>query len=253
MRPNFAEADEKKNEYQKIYEQFVECVNLEDHEDFAVGFETAELMRHNNSKSGDVQISLKKYIIHMKESQNEIDCIMDKSFTPECLIEVPLEIAEKNDDHKKLYEEIVGYMRTGSHENLVDGFKVAELVRYNTSKPEDEQNRSKEYIGCKKEEQNNNYDITGEVLIPECLLDVYPETAEKSDDYNTLYVQFAECMKPGAHEDSVDGLDTAELVRFNTLKSEDEQNRSKENIDSKKEGQNHNYDITGEITVPECL
>ena len=94
MRLNFAEADEKKNEYQKIYEQFVECVNLEDHEGFADGFETAELLRHNTSKSGDVHISLKKYIIHMKESQNEIDCIMGKSLTPECLIEVTLEIYE---------------------------------------------------------------------------------------------------------------------------------------------------------------
>ena len=104
-------------------------------------------------------------------------------------------------------------------------------MRYNTLKPEDEQNRSKEYTGCNKEGQNDNYDIIGEVLIPECLLDVRPETAEKSDDYKKLYEQFAKCMKPGAHENSVDGLDTAELKRFNTLKSEDEQNQSKEYID----------------------
>ena len=50
-----------------------------------------------------------------------------------------------------------------------NGFEVAELVRYNTLKPEDEQNRSKEYIDCKKEGQNDNYDITGEILVPECL------------------------------------------------------------------------------------
>ena len=42
-------------------------------------------------------------------------------------------------------------------------------------------------------------------------------------------------------------------MRFNTLKSEDEQNRSKEYIDCKMKGQNYNYDITGEITVPERL
>ena len=42
-------------------------------------------------------------------------------------------------------------------------------MRYNTLKPEDEQNRSKEYIDCKKEGQNDNYDITGEILVPECL------------------------------------------------------------------------------------
>ena len=238
MRPNFAGADEKTNEYQKIYEQFVECVNLNNHEDFADGFETAELLRHNTSKPRDVQISLKKYIIHMKENQNEFDYNMDVTLTPECFIDVPLEISEKNDDHKKLYEQFVEYMRTGPHENLVD---------------EDEPTRSKEYIGCKKEGQNDNYDITGENIIRECLPDVYPETAEKIDDYKKFYEQLAEYMKPGAHENFVDGLDTAELVRFNTFKSEDEQNRSKEYIDCKKEGQNYNYDITGEITVPECL
>ena len=44
-----------------------------------------------------------------------------------------------------------------------------ELVKYNTLKPEDKQNRSKEYIDCKKEGQNDNYDITGEITAPECL------------------------------------------------------------------------------------
>ena len=254
MRPDFAGADGKKeNEYQKFYEQFVECVNLGNYEDFADGFETAELLRNNTSKSGEVQISLKKYIIHMKGNQNEFDYNMDVTLTPECLIEVPIEIAEKNDDHKKLYELIVEYMRTRSHENLVDGLEVAELVRYNTLKPEDEQIRSKEYIGSKKEGQNDNYDITGENAIPESLLDVYPETAEKNDDYKKIYERLAECMKPGIHVNFVDDFVTVELVRFNTLKPEDKQNKSKEYIDCKKEGQSYNYDITGEMNVPECL
>ena len=78
----------------KFYEQFVECVNLGNYEDFADGCETAELLRNNTSKSGDVQISLKKYI------------------TPESLIEVPLETTEMNDDLKKLYEQIVEYTKT---------------------------------------------------------------------------------------------------------------------------------------------
>ena len=94
-------------------------MNLNNHEDFADGFETAELLRHNTSKPRDVQISLKKYIIHMKQNQNEFDYNMDVTLTPECLIDVPLEIAEKNDNHKKLYEQFVEYMRTGPHENLL--------------------------------------------------------------------------------------------------------------------------------------
>ena len=132
MRPNFVGADEKKNDYQKIYEQFVECVNLGVHENFINNVKNAEPMNGNSYEYGDVLINLKKYIIHMKESQGEIDYIMDETLTPECLIDVLPESAEKNDDHKKFYEQIVEHMKTGSHENLVDGFEVAELVRYNT-------------------------------------------------------------------------------------------------------------------------
>ena len=208
MRPNFAEADEKKNEYKQIYEQFVECANL----GVNIDWETLQ--------------------------QSKILRVTKKYLAKQCP-EMFAKIAERNEDYMKFYVQIVEFLRTGSHKNLAEDVEVAELVKYNTLKPQDEQIRSKEYTGCKKEEQNDNYDITGVVLIPECLLDVYPETAEKYDDYKELYEQSAECTKPGAHKNSVDGLDTAELVRFNTSKYEDEQN--------------YNYDITGEITVPERL
>ena len=45
------------------------------------------------------------------------------------------------------------------------------------------------------------------------------------DEYKKFYEQFAGNMKPGAHENFENGSDTAELVRFNTLKSEDQQER----------------------------
>ena len=48
------------------------------------------------------------------------------------------------------------------------------------------------------------------------LLDVYPKIAEKNDDYKKSYEQLAKCMEPGIHENFVEGLDTAELVRFST-------------------------------------
>ena len=159
MRPNSAGADEMMNEFQKIYEQSVVCMNPRVHENIGDGFESAELLRHNTSKSGDVQISLQKNIIHMKESHSEID-YMDETPAPKYLIDEPPKIAAKNDDHKKFCEQIVEYMKTGSHERLVDDFEVAELTRYNTLKPEDDQNGSKEYFDCKKEGQNDSYDIT---------------------------------------------------------------------------------------------
>ena len=222
------------NEYQKIYDQLAVCANPGVHENFVDGFESTELMRHNTPKYEDVRISL-------------------KDLAPEYLINEPTEIDEKYDDHKKFYEQTVEYTKTGSHAKLAEDSEIAELMRYNTLKLEDEQNRSKEFADCKKEGQNDNFEITDKSLIPERLFDAYPETAEKTDDYKKFYEQFAGNTKPRAHENFEDGSNTSELARFNTFKLEDEQNGSKMCIGNKKEGQNCNYDIIGETTVPECL
>ena len=53
-------------------------------------------------------------------------------------------------------------------------------------------------------------------------------------------------MKLGIRENSVDDFETAELLRFSTSKSGDEQISLKEYIDRMKEGQNDIYYITGE-------
>ena len=75
---------------------------------------------------------------------------------------------------------------------------------------------------------------------------VRDETAEWNDDHKTFYEQFVKCMKPGIRENSVDDFEIAELLRFNTSKSGDEQISFKEYVDRMKEGQNDNYRITGE-------
>ena len=46
-------------------------------------------------------------------------------------LEMFTEIAELNDDHKKFYEQFVKYMELGIHENSVDDFEIAELLRSN--------------------------------------------------------------------------------------------------------------------------
>ena len=79
------------------------------------------------------------------------------------------EIDENKNDYQKFYEQFVECMKLGVHENFVDGFEIAELLRFNTSKSEDEQISLKEYIDCMKEGQSDIYYITGESLIPECL------------------------------------------------------------------------------------
>ena len=76
---------DEKNDYQKIYEQFIECMKLGVHGNFIDGVEIAELLKGNSSKSGDELISLKEYIVCTKEGQNEIDYITDEILIPECL------------------------------------------------------------------------------------------------------------------------------------------------------------------------
>merc|ERR1712166_133725 len=77
-------------------------------------------------------------------------------------------------------------------------------------------------------------------------LEMFTEIAEKKDDYKKCYEQFGKPMKLGIHEDSTNRQKIAELMRFNTSKSGDEQISFKEYVDRMKEGQNDIYYITGE-------
>ena len=141
MRPNSADDDEQMNEFQKIYDQLAVCANPGVRENFVDGFEPIELMRHNTPKYEDVRISF-------------------KDFAPVYLINEPPEIDGKNDDQKKFYEQTVVHPKIGFHAKLAEDFEIAELTKYNTLKPEDERNRSKEYFDWKEEGQNDSYDIT---------------------------------------------------------------------------------------------
>ena len=82
-------------------------------------------------------------------------------------------------------------------------------------------------------------------LVKKCL-EMFAEFAEKKDDYNKLYEQFGNCLKLGVHEDSTNRTKVAELLRFITSKSGDEQIPLKGYIDRMKEGQNGICYFTGE-------
>ena len=87
-------------------------------------------------------------------------------------------------------------------------------------------------------------------------MDMFDEIAELSDDRKKFYEQFVKCVKLGIRENSVDDLEIAELLRFNTSKSGDEQISFKEHVDRMKEGQNDNYHIKGEsiaVVFPSSL
>merc|ERR1712070_40949 len=95
--------------------------------------------------------------------QNKILRVIKKNLTKKCL-EMFAEIAEKKDDYKKFYEQFGKCIKLGVHEDSTNRVKVAELLRYQTSKSGDEQISFKEYVDRMKEGQNDIYYITGESI-----------------------------------------------------------------------------------------
>merc|ERR1712036_45354 len=94
-------------------------------------------------------------------------------------------------------------------------------------------------------QQNKILRVIKKNLVKKCL-EMFTEISEKKDDYKKFYEQFSKNLKLGIHEDSTNRTKIAELMRFNTSKSGDEQISLKEYVDRMKEGQNDIYYITGE-------
>eukprot|EP00438_Fugacium_kawagutii_P006149 Skav228582 [mRNA] locus=scaffold1470:107882:113430:+ [translate_table: standard] len=94
-------------------------------------------------------------------------------------------------------------------------------------------------------QQNKILRVIKKNLVKKCL-EMFAEIAEKKDDYKKFYEAFGKCLKLGVHEDSTNRTKIAELLRFHTSKSGDEQISLKEYVDRMKEGQNDIFYITGE-------
>merc|ERR1712087_1018400 len=92
--------------------------------------------------------------------QNKILRVIKKNLVKKCL-EMFAEIAEKKDDYKKFYEQFGKCLKLGVHEDSTIRTKVAELLRFHTSKSGDELISFKEYVDRMKEGQNDIYYITG--------------------------------------------------------------------------------------------
>merc|ERR1712110_452614 len=95
--------------------------------------------------------------------QSKILRVIKKNLVKKCL-EMFAEIAEKKDDYKKFYEQFGKCLKLGVHEDSTNRTKVAELMRFHTSKSGHEQISLKEYVDRMKEGQNDIYYITGESI-----------------------------------------------------------------------------------------
>merc|ERR1711939_177583 len=93
--------------------------------------------------------------------QNKILRVIKKNLVKKCL-EMFTEITEKKDDYKKFYEQFSKNLKLGIHEDSTNRQKLADLLRFQTSKSGDEMISLKEYCDRMKEGQNDIYYITGE-------------------------------------------------------------------------------------------
>ena len=93
--------------------------------------------------------------------QNKILKVMKKNIVKKCL-EMFIEIQENAEDYKKFYEQFSKNLKLGIHEDTANRTKLAELLRFSTSKSGEDQISFKEYIARMKDGQQCIYYITGE-------------------------------------------------------------------------------------------
>ena len=107
--------------------------------------------------SNDLPLNISREVLQ----HEKILKIIKRNVVKKCL-EMFAEIAENQEDYKKFYEQFSKNLKLGIHEDQTNRKKLADLLRFYTSKSGEELISFKDYIARMKEGQKDIFYITGE-------------------------------------------------------------------------------------------